>query len=176
MSLSRDYSLPLPLLEITGGEPLVQPESIPLMKDFCDQGFTVLLETSGALDISPVDPRVHRIMDLKAPGSGESEKNLWSNLDHIRPIDEIKFVLSTREDYQWMKGVLTQHNLVNRCHVLCSWCEPLSHPQPMLKSMPPHQSLLTRRELAEMILADALPVRFQVQLHKMIWPRDMRGV
>src|SRR5438128_11157978 len=91
----------LPLIELTGGEPLLQPGSLPLMKSLCDDGFTVLLETSGALDIAPVDPRVRRIMDLKCPGSGEVQRNRWENLQHLTSADEIKFVIGTKEDYDW---------------------------------------------------------------------------
>src|ERR1035437_7849016 len=101
----------LPLLELTGGEPLLQKNSLPLMKSLCDDGFTVLLETGGAHDISPVDPRVRRIMDLKCPASGEAARNRWENLRHLKNTDEIKFVIATREDYEWAKASIAEHKL-----------------------------------------------------------------
>jgi 7-carboxy-7-deazaguanine synthase len=168
----------LPLVELTGGEPLLQPASLPLMQRLCDAGFTVLLETSGALDIAPVDARVHRIMDLKCPSSGEVARNRWENLAHLKPTDEIKFVIGTVEDYEWAKQQIRAHRLDARCPVLMSWVHPLTPEQrdPSLKPVPPGQTPLSRRELAERILADALPVRFQAQLHKILWPPDQRGV
>ncbi len=169
---------PLPLVELTGGEPLLQPAARPLMRALADAGFTVLLETSGALDIRPVDPRVRRIMDLKCPSSGEVERNHWPNLADLRSTDEVKFVIGTVEDYAWARAVLDRHRLAAVCPVLFSWAAPLTPAQrdPSLKPVPPGQTPLDRRELAERILADALPVRFQVQLHKVIWPPDQRGV
>lgn len=168
----------LPIVELTGGEPLLQPNSLPLMKSLCDDGFTVLLETSGALDIAPVDPRVRRIMDLKCPSSGECERNRWENLPHLRATDEIKFVIGTVEDYQWAKARLAEHGLAKVAPLLFSWVAPLaSHQQDKsLKPVPAGQTPLSRKELAERIIADALPVRFQVQMHKVIWPPDQRGV
>jgi 7-carboxy-7-deazaguanine synthase len=168
----------LPLVELTGGEPLLQPAVLPLMKALCDDGFTVLIETSGALDIAPVDPRVRRIMDLKCPGSGEVERNRWENLRHLKATDEIKFVLGTREDYEWAKGKIAEHKLDAICPLLMSWVQPLLPEQqdPSLKKVPTGQTPISRRELAERIIADALPVRFQAQLHKVIWPADQRGV
>jgi 7-carboxy-7-deazaguanine synthase len=168
----------LPLVELTGGEPLLQKGSLPLMKQLCDEGFTVLLETSGALDIAAVDPRVRRIMDLKCPSSGESERNRWENLPHLKAIDEIKFVIGTREDYDWAKEQIRAHRLDSICPLLFSWVHPLSPPQqdPSLKKVPPGQTPISRQELAEKIIADALPVRFQVQLHKVIWAPEQRGV
>jgi 7-carboxy-7-deazaguanine synthase len=168
----------LPLVELTGGEPLLQPAALPLLRALCDAGHTVLLETSGALDIAPVDPRVHRIMDLKCPSSGEAARNRWENLAHLRSTDEVKFVIGTVEDYAWAKEVLARHRLAERCPVLFSWAAPLAPHQrdPSLKPAPANHTPLSRRELAERILADALPVRFQAQLHKVIWPPDQRGV
>jgi 7-carboxy-7-deazaguanine synthase len=168
----------LPLVELTGGEPLLQQDSIPLMRQLCDDGFTVLLETSGALDIAPVDPRVHRIMDLKCPSSGEVERNRWANLPHLRDTDEIKFVIGTVEDYEWARNQIREHRLAGICPLLFSWAAPLEPHQrdPSLKSVPAGQTPLSRRELVERILADALPVRFQLQMHKIIWPPDQRGV
>jgi len=171
-------ALRLPLVELTGGEPLLQPNSIPLMKSLCDDGFTVLIETSGALDIAPVDPRVRRIMDLKCPGSGEAERNRWQNFQHLKSTDEIKFVIGTQEDYEWAKEQIVSHNLAPICPLLFSWVTPLQpHQQDKsLKRVPDGQTPITRQELVERIIADALPVRFQLQMHKFIWPPDQRGV
>jgi len=168
----------LPLIELTGGEPLLQKNSVPLMKQLCDDGFTVLLETSGAHDISPVDARVRRIMDLKCPSSGESGRNRWENLKHLQVEDEIKFVIGTREDYDWMRRQIEQHKLAGLCPLLISWVHPLAAEQrdKSLKPVPPDQTPISRKELAEKIIADALPVRFQVQIHKVIWPADQRSV
>lgn len=138
---------------VTGGEPLAQPNCLPLLTLLCDTGFDVSLETSGAYDIAAVDPRVARIVDLKAPGSGESSKNLWANLDHLTPRDELKLVLADRTDYEWARQALAEHRLAERCPVLVS----------------PVDSTLDATTLAEWVLADRLPVRFQVQLHKRLW-------
>ena len=168
----------LPLVELTGGEPLLQKNSLPLMKLLCDEGFTVLLETGGAHDISLVDPRVHRIMDLKCPSSGEVERNRLENLKHLKATDEIKFVIGTVEDYDWAKQKISEHKLVSICPLLFSWVHPLAPGQqnPALKKVPAGQTPISRRALAEKIIADALPVRFQAQLHKIIWPPEQRGV
>ena len=168
----------LPLVELTGGEPLLQKDCLPLMKSLCDDGFTVLLETSGAHDISPVDPRVHRIMDLKCPSSGEVERNRWENLRHLRADDEIKFVIGTQQDYDWTKRQILDRRLDSICPLLISWVQPLLPEQQdkSLKKVPAGQTPISRRELAERIIADALPVRFQAQLHKIIWPPEQRGV
>src|ERR1022692_2368918 len=119
----------LPLVELTGGEPLLQKNSLPLMKSLCDNGFTILLETSGAHDISPVDPRVRRIMDLKCPSSGEVERNRWDNLKHLKATDEIKFVIGTMEDYEWAKQAIAEHHLELVCPLLFSWVHPLAPEQ-----------------------------------------------
>jgi 7-carboxy-7-deazaguanine synthase len=148
------------LVEITGGEPLAQTESLPLMSRLCDAGYTVLLETSGAVDIAPVDPRVHVILDVKCPGSGMTDRMHWPNLSMLAAKDEAKFVLANRADYDWAHEILARHDLVSRCPVLFS---------PVFGS-------LDMRQLAEWILADHLPVRFQLQMHKYIWAPDMRGV
>jgi 7-carboxy-7-deazaguanine synthase len=168
----------LPLVELTGGEPLLQKNSLPLMKSLCNDGFTVLLETGGAHDISKVDPRVHRIMDLKCPGSGEVERNRWENLKHLKTTDEIKFVIGTVEDYEWAGQKIAEYRLNMVCPLLFSWVHPLAPEQQSkgLKQVPPGQKPISRRELAEKIVADALPVRFQAQLHKIIWPPERRGV
>lgn len=138
---------------VTGGEPLAQKNCLPLLSALCDRAYSVSLETSGALDISGVDARVSRIVDIKTPGSGEVEKNRWENLDHLRATDEIKFVLCDEADYRWAVEVLKKHALHQRCTVLFS----------------PAWGLLEPRLLAEWILRDRLPVRFQIQLHKLLW-------
>ncbi|HAM73432.1 MAG TPA: 7-carboxy-7-deazaguanine synthase [Verrucomicrobiales bacterium] len=168
----------LPLVELTGGEPLLQPAALPLMRQLCDLGFTVLLETSGAHDISRVDPRVHRIMDLKCPSSGESARNRWENLPHLTPRDEIKFVIGSREDYEWTREQIHAHGLAGRCPLLVSWVHPLQPGQqdPSLKPVPAGQTPIPRLELVDRILKDALPVRFQLQMHKVLWPPDQRSV
>ena len=143
---------------VTGGEPLAQKNCLVLLTALCDAGYDVSLETSGALDISAVDARVSRIVDLKAPGSGESGKNRWQNLDHLTAHDELKFVLKDRADYEWARQVISEHRL----DVLC----------PLLFS--PVQGEIDPKELAEWVLADRLPVRFQLQLHKLLWG-NMRG-
>ena len=148
------------LVEITGGEPLAQTESLPLMARLCDADYTVLLETSGSIEIAPVDPRVHIILDVKCPGSGMTERMHWPNLAGLTAKDEAKFVLADRADYDWAKEILARHHLADRCSVLFS---------PVFGS-------LDLRQLAEWILADRLPVRFQLQMHKYIWAPDMRGV
>ena len=168
----------LPLIELTGGEPLLQKNALPLMKSLCDEGFTVLLETGGAHDISQTDTRVHRIMDLKCPSSGEVERNRRENLEHLKATDEIKFVIGTVEDYEWAKQQIATHKLDSICPLLFSWVHPLAPEQqnPVLKKVPAGQTPISRRVLVEKIIADALPVRFQAQLHKIIWPPEQRGV
>ena len=175
---SPPLNLQLPLVELTGGEPLLQKSALPLMKSLCDAGFTVLVETSGAHNFAPVDPRVRRIMDLKCPSSGEVERNLWTNLSHLQSTDEIKFVIGTREDYDWAKQQIAKHKLDSLCPLLFSWVHPLNPEQQdkSLKRVPAGQTPISRQELAEAIIADALPVRFQAQLHKIIWPPQQRGV
>lgn len=175
---SHRPALRLPLVELTGGEPLLQRNSLPLMKSLCDDGFTVLIETSGALDISQVDPRVHRIMDLKCPSSGESERNRLENIAHMKSTDEVKFVIGTQQDYDWAKQKIVEHKLAEICPVLFSWVAPLQPHQQnkSLKKVPEGQTPISRKELVEKIVADALPVRFQLQMHKFIWPPDERGV
>jgi 7-carboxy-7-deazaguanine synthase len=138
---------------VTGGEPLAQKNCLPLLVALCDAGYSVSLETSGALDIGDVDPRVARIVDLKAPDSGEAAKNRWENLDLLTPGDELKFVLASREDYDWAVSACRQRRLFERCPVLFS----------------PVQGQLDPAQLAQWILDDRLPVRFQLQLHKLLW-------
>jgi 7-carboxy-7-deazaguanine synthase len=182
-SLAKPYAtgrpgLQKPLVELTGGEPLLQKGCLPLMTQLCNAGYTVLIETSGACDIAPVDPRVHRIMDLKCPSSGEVQRNRWENLPHLRPSDEIKFVIGTREDYAWAREQLDQYALADRCPILFSWVSPLELGQqhPSLRPVPADARSLSRADLVAAILADHLPVRFQLQMHKFIWPPDARGV
>lgn len=138
---------------VTGGEPLAQKNCLLLLRDLCDAGYSVSLETSGALDVSEVDPRVSKILDLKTPGSGEMEKNLWSNLAHLTPQDEIKFVLCDEQDYLWAVKQLRERNLAAICLVLFS----------------PVYRKLSEPILADWILRDRLPVRMQIQLHKLLW-------
>jgi 7-carboxy-7-deazaguanine synthase len=150
-----------PLVEITGGEPLLQKNVLPLMTMLADAGQTVLLETSGAHDISAVDPRVHRIMDLKTPGSGESARNLYPNLGHLTQRDEVKFVIGSREDYEWSREQVGRYELAKRCRAVLF--------SPIFGRIDP-------REIVEWILADRLSVRFQLQMHKFIWTPTARGV
>ena len=177
-SKSKIQNSKLPLVELTGGEPLLQKKSLALMKSLCDDGFTVLIETSGAHDISRIDPRVHRIMDLKCPASGEVERNRFENIAHLQATDEIKFVIGTVEDYAWAKQQIATHQLDSICPLLFSWVHPLTPEQQnkVLKKVPAGLTPITRRDLAETIIADALPVRFQIQQHKIIWPPEQRGV
>jgi 7-carboxy-7-deazaguanine synthase len=168
----------LPLVELTGGEPLLQRNSLVLMRQLCDLGFSVLIETSGAHDISPIDPRVHRIMDLKCPSSGEVGRNRMENMTHLKSTDEVKFVIGSREDYEWAKERLLEHRIAAICPVLFSWVSPLKPEQQhkSLKPVPEGQHPITRLELVEAIISDALPVRFQLQMHKFIWEPEQRGV
>jgi 7-carboxy-7-deazaguanine synthase len=138
---------------VTGGEPLAQKRCLDLLRRLCDEGLDVSLETSGALDVSQVDPRVSRVVDVKAPGSGESARNLWSNLDVLGAHDQIKFVLADRADYDWALDVLDRHDLSARSEVLFS----------------PVAGKLAPRDLADWIIADGRQVRMQVQLHKLLW-------
>ncbi len=138
---------------VTGGEPLAQKRCTVLLRRLCDAGFAVSLETSGALDIGAIDPRVSRVLDIKTPGSREVHRNRWQNLALLTPHDQIKFVICGREDYEWARGVLHEHALAARCDVLFS----------------PSKGQVSPRELADWIVADRLPVRFQLQLHKLLW-------
>ncbi|MDP2070655.1 7-carboxy-7-deazaguanine synthase QueE [Methylotenera sp.] len=138
---------------VTGGEPLAQKDCHILLKELCDTGYSVSLETGGAIDISLVDKRVSVILDVKTPGSGEVKNNLWGNLAHLKKSDEVKFVLCSRADYDWAKEILVSHQITDKCPVLFS----------------PVYSQVSPTELAEWVLADKLPVRMQVQLHKILW-------
>ena len=154
------------LIEITGGEPLVQPGAALLARRMLDEGYTVLVETSGALDISVLDPRVHKIMDLKCPGSGEEHRNLWSNLDHLTDRDEVKFVVAGVEDFAWAERVIRERRLDERVRAGSLGALLIS----------PVWGLEGLEELAARILASGLPLRFQTQLHKHIWGPDRAGV
>jgi 7-carboxy-7-deazaguanine synthase len=159
--LARALSFGTHVVELTGGEPLLQPAVFPLIRELCDAARTVLVETSGEADISRVDPRAHKIMDLKCPGSGESHRNRWSNLGHIGPRDEIKFVLTDRADYEWMRATIHEKGLGDRTpNLLASTAF----------------GTLPVRDLAAWVLEDLLPVRVQLQLHKVVWPPDATGV
>ncbi len=168
----------MPLVEITGGEPLLQAPVIPFMEALCDRGYEVLLETSGAHPIESVPPAVRRIVDLKCPSSGESDRVLWSNVETLRAHDEVKFVIGTREDYAWAKEVVERFELGKRCSVLFSSVAALSPGQQSaeLKPVPADYTALSREDLVASLLADCLPVRFQLQKHKFIWPPDQIGV
>ncbi len=138
---------------VTGGEPLAQPNCIPLLELLCDKGFKVSLETSGALDISDVDERVSTVMDIKTPASGEQERNLFENIAQLSKTDQVKFVICDRNDYMWAKELIIRYELADLCEVLIS----------------PSHGQVNATELAEWVLEDRLPVRFQIQLHKELW-------
>jgi 7-carboxy-7-deazaguanine synthase len=159
--LARALALGTPLVEVTGGEPLLQPAVLPLLSELCDAGKTVLLETSGEADVSGVDRRVHKVMDLKCPGSGESSRNRWSNLEHLGPGDEIKFVLADRVDYEWMRAAIRERRLEERTRSLLASTV---------------FGKLATRDLVAWVLEDALPVRVQLQMHKIVWGPDATGV
>jgi len=148
------------LVEITGGEPLLQPEVFDLMNRLCDEEFEVMLETGGSLSVEKVDKRVKTILDFKTPSSGMAKKNLFSNIELLKPSDEVKFVIGSREDYEWAKEILLEYKLPEKCSILFS---------PIFDSLP-------ASEIAEWILHDKLPVRFQLQLHKFIWHPEQKGV
>lgn len=158
--VERALSFDCPLIEVTGGEPLLQPEAFPLTSRLADAGTTVLLETSGAHDIRPVDRRVHIIMDLKCPDSGECENNYWPNLDKLKASDEIKFVISTKRDFEWAVETIRRHFLDRRHTVLIS----AVHGE------------LPLADLAQWVLDSGLSIRMQLQMHKFIWGPDRRGV
>lgn len=151
--LSKVAEFGTPYVTVTGGEPLAQKDCHVLLKALCDQGYSVSLETGGAIDIGPVDARVSVILDIKTPDSGELKNNLWANLTHLKKTDEVKFVLCSRADYDWAKGLLEKERLIDKCPVLFS----------------PVYSQLMPSDLADWVLADKLPVRMQLQLHKILW-------
>jgi 7-carboxy-7-deazaguanine synthase len=148
------------LVEVTGGEPLAQPATIELLQSLVDAGYEVLLETSGAVSIAAVHPDVRRIVDFKTPDSGECSRNDWGNVELLRPGDEVKFVIGSRRDYEWARDIVLRHQLHAKATVLLS---------PVWESE-------VRQDLAEWMLADRLPARYQLQLHKLIWPGVERGV
>lgn len=152
--------LGVPLVEITGGEPLLQDEVYDLMKALLAKNYQVLVETGGGVPVAKVPEQVIKILDIKCPGSGEASKNLWENLDHLNPHDEVKFVLADRADYEWSREILERYSLHDKVQVLFS----------------PVYDRLGLRELAAWVLADNLPIRVQTQLHKVIWGKDTIGV
>ena len=159
--LGRVRSYDCEVVELTGGEPLLQKDVYPLMERLLAEGRTVLVETGGHRDVRDVPEGVHRIIDVKCPGSGEAEKNCWTNLEHLRPADEVKFVIKDRADYEFAREVVVSRGLAGRCAAVL---------------FSPVHGVMNNRELAEWILADRLPVRLQLQAHKFIWDPDTRGV
>jgi 7-carboxy-7-deazaguanine synthase len=159
--LSEVLALDCPLVEITGGEPLLQKNVLPLMSLLCNTDRTVLLETSGAHDISKIDPRVHRIMDLKTPSSGESSRNLYSNISLLNHRDEVKFVIGSREDYDWSREQIERHGLAKIVRAVL---------------LSPVFGRIEPRQIVEWMLKDRLPARFQLQIHKFVWEPRARGV
>ena len=158
-TLREVASFGCPLVELTGGEPLLQPGARPLLTQLCEAGYEVLLETGGGVDISGVDRRVRRIVDVKCPGSGEARNNRWSNLDLLTENDELKMVIADEADYRWARELVRQRRLERLCPI----------------SFSPVTDTLEARQLAEWILADRLPVRFSLQLHKQLWGAQSRG-
>src|SRR5262245_20173795 len=154
------------LVEITGGEPLIHHNAFVLADQLLERGYTVLVETSGAIDVSPLDARVHKIMDLKCPGSGDEQRNLWSNLEHLTGRDEIKFVVKDRADYEWARAAIRDHGLDERVRAGTLRALLIS----------PVWDAIDCQQLAEWILLDHLPVRYQIQLHKIIWGANVAGV
>jgi 7-carboxy-7-deazaguanine synthase len=159
--IEQVLALDCSLVEITGGEPLLQKNVLPLMRELCDRQKTLLIETSGARDISQIDPRVHRIMDLKTPGSGESKRNRYENISHLTKHDEVKFVIGSREDYLWSKQKIEEFHLSDRCGTVLF--------SPIFGRIDP-------RAIVEWMLEDRLRVRFQLQMHKFIWSPETKGV
>lgn len=149
------------LVEVTGGEPLLQKGVFPLMRALCDRSFRVLLETSGSIDIFSVDHRVHRIVDLKTPSSGESDRNRMENIPHLTHLDEVKFVLGSRNDYEWAKKIVHEWNLASRCHAVL---------------LSPVFGKIASADIVRWMLEDRLPARLQLQMHKFIWNPTQKGV
>ncbi len=164
--VAKARSIGTRLVEITGGEPLVHPNAFRLVEMLLNNGFTVLVETSGSVDVAPLDPRAHKIMDLKCPGSGEVDKNLWDNLDQLTVRDEVKFVVADRTDYEWTRDVIRERELDRR----------LEDGRLAALLVSPVWDGLDLADLARWVLEDRLPVRLQTQLHKHIWEPDARGV
>lgn len=161
--LERVRAFGVPLVEVTGGEPLLWPATPRLVERLLREGFTVLVETSGAWDISVLPPQAIVILDLKPPSSGMTERMHWPNVEHLRPHHEVKFVIADRADYEWAREVVRRHQLPSRVRVVFSPVMPPASPLPM-------------ERLAAWILEDRLPVHLQPQLHKLIWPSQMRGI
>jgi 7-carboxy-7-deazaguanine synthase len=157
--LAKVKSFECPRVELTGGEPLLQAGAIDLLQAFCDAGYETLLETNGSVDITGVDDRVRRIVDIKCPSSGHVEANLWENLGALTDRDEVKFVIANHKDYEFAKMILDEHPIAKKCHVFFS---------PVWETLP-------AATLAEWILADKLDVRLGMQLHKILWPNEDRG-
>lgn len=155
------------LVEVTGGEPLAQPAAFELIERLCEEGFDVLIETSGAIDVTPVDARASVILDVKCPGSEMDDRMRWDNLRHLRQKDQVKFVIADRRDYEWAVDVVKRYQLTETCPVLFS---------PVFATEGNGDRCSLLRPLAEWLLRDRLPVRLQVQLHKFIWGADARGV
>jgi 7-carboxy-7-deazaguanine synthase len=164
--LERVRAFGTPLVEVTGGEPLAHANAFVLVERLLDEGCTVLVETSGAFDVGPLDPRAHKTMDLKCPGSGESHRNLWSNLDHLGPGDEVKFVVKDEADWRWAESTIRERRLEERVRSGAL--------RALLVS--PVWGEIDLEALAAWVLASGLPVRFQVQLHKLIWGAERTGV
>lgn len=164
--IARVDEIGTPVVELTGGEPLIHRNAFVLAERLLERGYTVLVETSGAVDVAPLDPRVHKIMDLKCPGSGEVERNLWSNLDHLTVRDEVKFVVKDRADYEWMRDVIRERGLDRR----------IAEGSLRALLVSPVWDEIDLRHLAEWVLEDRLPVRYQIQLHKVIWGANVPGV
>ena len=159
--LAEVLAIDCPLVEITGGEPLLQKNVLPLMQQLCDAGRTVLIETSGAHDIAAIDSRVHRIMDLKTPSSGECSRNLFSNIASLTKKDEVKFVLGSREDYLWAREQIQTHQLGDRVNAVL---------------LSPVFGKINPQDIVAWMLEDKLPARFQLQMHKFIWEPTQKGV
>lgn len=159
--LRQVHAYGCPVVEITGGEPLLQPDVYPLMQRLVDEGHTVLLETGGHRSIVDVPAPVIRVVDVKCPASGEADRNHWPNLDMLRPHDEVKFVIQDRRDYEYATDIVERHGLIGRCAAVL---------------FSPVHGVLPARDLAEWVLRDGLPVRLQLQAHKYIWGADVRGV
>lgn len=164
--ISRVREIGTELVEVTGGEPLAHPHAFLLVEQLADAGHTVLVETSGAVDVAPLDPRAHKIMDLKCPGSGESHRNLWTNLDHVGPGDEIKFVVKDREDWDWTARTIREYGLD----------EMVESGRLGALLVSPVWGEIEPEALADWTTSSGLPVRFQMQLHKLIWGADRKGV
>lgn len=164
------------LVTVTGGEPLAQAETPALITALLNAGCEVLVETSGALDIQGLDRRAAVILDVKCPSSGEEARNRWENAAHLKPIDELKFVIASREDYDWAVATLHQRLIAPGATILFSWAAPLPTPDVLLNQFPANHHRWTLQDLAQRVIADRLPVRVMPQLHKVIWGNEASGV